>query len=118
MDYVIIPLENNKQLVICLSHIDIALLVKPIEDDLKNSNTQEIIIDKFLFTGNTNNRFLSCRLYKDKLVLGPMKNIRGETSIKQKTSEWLYQHFKYVEQTNLSEELKQKIKNYATKKLL
>lgn len=113
-EYTFIDIDEKDydRYVLCLSYDSIYLVIKEIEEKLKNdSDSKRFLFDQLFLTGNTSNRFLSCVFSNGKLDYSSARIVDPPDYYRQETVEWLHDNYEYVNNSILSEELRYKIKN-------
>lgn len=83
-----------------------------IEESLNMLNTSgKILIDQLFITGNSPNRFISCEFKDRKLDFQTAYIVNPTEIFRKKTVDWLHNHYIYVENSILTEEERQKIRD-------
>lgn len=104
-------------MVLCLSSESLLTYIKRVENELnKNSaddgNTNEkILIDQLFITGDGANRFMSCELINGKIELKTAKIVNPDEYPRKEITNWFHDNYCYVEQSILTEDQRQKIKD-------
>lgn len=112
-EYIIIKtnVEGYDRFVLCLSFESLWTYIKKIEDSLAENNTTErILFDQLLITGNGTNRFMSCDFSEGKLDFRTARTVKPADYFRKETVDWLCNNYYYVENSILTEEQRQKIK--------
>ncbi len=112
-EYIILKtnVEGYDRLVICLSFESLLSYINKIENALaKDRKEERILIDQLLLTGNSSNRFMSFRFSKGKLDFSTAQNVNPGDYYRRETVEWLHDNYSYVENSILTEEQRNKIK--------
>lgn len=113
-DYAIIKtgVEGYDRLVLCLSFESLFTYINKIEETLAQERTKErILFDQLFLTGDGYNRFLSCEFSDGKLNFGTAQIVTPTDYYKRETIKWLHDNYSYVENSILTDEQRQKIKN-------
>lgn len=113
-EYIIINtnVEGYDRFVLCLSFESLWTYIKKIEDALaKNNTTERVLFDQLLITGNGSNRFMSCDFSEGKLDFRTAHIVMPTDYFRKETVDWLYNNYYYVENSILTEEQRQKIKD-------
>jgi len=113
-EYIILQtnVPEYDRFVICLSCESLFSYIEKIEEELSlDGKDERILIDQLFLTGNGANRFLSCEFSKGKMDFEKAKNIAPEQCFRKETINWLHDHYSYVENSILTEEQKQKIRD-------
>lgn len=104
--------EGYDRLVLCLSYDSLLSYINMIEDSLALDRKEErILIDQLFITGNGTNRFMSCEFSKGKIDFKTAKVVNPDECFRKETVDWLHENYSYVENSILTKEQKQKIKN-------
>lgn len=77
-------------------------------------NSGKIIIDQLLLTGNNKNRFITCDFECGKLKLDTCHIVSPPIVLREITTKWLQSNFKYVENSILTYNQRNQIKNGLT----
>ncbi len=112
-EYIIIKtnVEDYDRFILCLSFESLLTYIKKIEDALaKNNASERILFDQLLITGNSANRFMSCNFSEGKLDFRTVHTVKPADYFRKETVEWLHNNYCYVENSILTEEQRQKIK--------
>lgn len=89
-----------------LDHLD------SIEESLNKLNTSgKILIDQLFLTGDGANRFISCEFKDGKLDFRTACIVKPADFFREKTVDWLHNHYSYVENSILTESQRQKIRD-------
>lgn len=113
-EYVIFntDIEGYDRLILCLTFESLLSYIKKIEDVLTEGNVEgKILIDQLLVTGDNSNRFVSCFFSKGKLSFETAQIVKPAEHYRRKAVEWLHNNYSYVENSILTEEQRQKIKD-------
>lgn len=104
--------DDYDKLLIWLSSDSLVDHLRDIEKALNKTHlTGKILIDLLYITGNTENRFMSCTFKDDTLDLKTAQVASPAPYFRKKTIQWLHDHYEFVEQSILTENQRQKIKN-------
>lgn len=112
-EYVIIKvnIEGYDRFVLCLSFDSLFTYIEKIEDALAKNNTSEkILFDQLLITGNSANRFMSCDFLEGKLDFRTAHAVKPNDYFRKETVGWLHKNYCYVENSILTKEQREKIK--------
>lgn len=112
-EYVIIKanIEGYDRFVLCLSFDSLFTYIEKIEDVLAKNNTSEkILFDQLLITGNSANRFMSCDFLEGKLDFRTAHAVKPNDYFRKETVGWLHKNYCYVENSILTKEQREKIK--------
>lgn len=112
-DYIMF--KTNRQdydtLILCLSTESLMAYLPKIEAVLAESKTtKRVLIDQLLIVGNGHNRFIGCDFSQDKLNLGTAQIVKPTDFFRKEALRLLHTNYSYVENSILTEEQKQKIK--------
>ncbi len=113
-EYIIIQTntEDYDRLVLCLTCESLLTYIEKIEATLAKSHTEgKILIDQLLITGDGLNRFISCIFSKGRLNFKTTQTVEPSDCFKKETIKWLHNNYSYVENSILTEEQRQKIKD-------
>ncbi|NMA74721.1 MAG: hypothetical protein GX963_11285 [Bacteroidales bacterium] len=100
------------RLVLCLSFESLSSYIRQIEIVLAEEKKEErILIDQLLITGNGTNRFMSCEFSNGRLDYKTAQIVTPTEFFRKETVEWLHDNYSYVENSILTEEQRQKIKD-------
>ncbi len=117
-NFAIIILENQEYDCLLIFHdyegflASLNKLEKKLKKYLKTKHyAYKVIIDLVFVTGNSDNRFLSCYYLNGKFDFSLTKNVVPGVGIRQLVSNWLCDHYKYVENSALSTKIRNCIKN-------
>lgn len=98
--------------VLCLSFESLLSYIRKIESVLsKEAREERILIDQLLITGNGSNRFLSCVFSNGRLDFRTAQIVTPSKFFRKETVEWLHDNYSYVENSILTEEQRQMIKD-------
>lgn len=104
--------EGYDRLVLCLSLENLLSYISEIEDALALDKKEErILIDQLLITGNGTNRFMSCEFSNGRIDFKTAKIVVPDEYYRKETIDWLHDNYSYVENSILTEEQRQKIRN-------
>jgi hypothetical protein len=104
--------DGYDRLVLCLSFESLLSYIRIIETVLaKEARTERILIDQLLITGNGANRFMSCEFSNGRFDFKTAKTVTPADSFRRESIEWLHDNYSYVENSILSEEQRQNIKD-------
>ena len=70
-----------------------------------------MLIDQLLITGNNSNRFLKCHFISGKLDLNTAQIVTPSDYIKKEVVKWLHNNYHCVNNSILTDEQRQKIKD-------
>lgn len=105
-------IEGYDRLVICLTFESLLTYIKKLEHSLSKAKTDEtILIDQLLTTGDGANRFMSCLFKNGKLDFKTAHTVIPSEYYREKTVEFLHDNYCYVENSILTEEQRQRIKD-------
>lgn len=113
-EYVVLPANGKEydRLVLCLSFKSLLSYIRKIEDTLAlDAKEERILIDQLLVTGNGTNRFLSCEFANGKIDFATARIVVPDEYYRKEAIVWLHDHYSYVENSILTEEQRQKIRN-------
>lgn len=113
-EYVILRTNGEKydRLVLCLSCESLLSYISKIEDALDLDGKEgKVLIDQLLLTGNGTNRFLSCEFSNGKIDFATAQIVVPDEYYRKETIVWLHDNYSYVENSILTEEQRQKIRN-------
>lgn len=113
-EYIILKanVEGYDRLVLCLSFESLLSYINKIEDALSLDKKEErILIDQLLITGNGTNRFMSCEFSNGKIDFKTAQIVNPDEYYRKETVDWLHDNYSYVENSILTDEQRQKIKN-------
>ena len=114
IEYIILDTsaEGYDRLVLCLSFESLLSYINKIEDALALDGKEEkILIDQLLITGNGTNRFMSCEFSNGRINFKTAKTVEPDKCFREETLDWLHDNYSYVENSILTDEQRQKIKN-------
>ena len=104
--------EDYSRMVICLSSESLLEYIKKIEQTLAEDNFDgKVLIDQLLITGNGTNRFMSVSFSHGKFDMKTAQTVNPSEHYRKATAEWLHNNYRYAENSILTAEQKQKIKN-------
>lgn len=104
--------EDYKRLVLCFSSESLLTYIKKIEQTLAEDNLDgKVLIDQLFITGNGNNRFISVSFSHGKIDLRKVQIVNPPDHYRKATVEWLHDNYRYAENSILTAEQRQKIKN-------
>lgn len=111
--YIIIKttMKDYDRLVLCLTFESFLSYVSKLEDSLgQDSKEERVLIDQLLLTGNGQNRFMSLKFVHGKLDFKSAKIVSPCEYYRQETVNWLHNNYVYIENSILTDEQRQKIK--------
>lgn len=83
-----------------------------IKEYLKNRNfCGKIVVDQLFLTGNSNNRFACCEYFEGNLQFDDIRPVQPADFFREKSVRFLHENYAYVENSILTEEQKEKIKD-------
>lgn len=98
--------------VLCLTFESILSYIGKIESALaEETRNERILIDQLLITGNGTNRFVSCKFSNGRLDPETAQIVTPAESFRRETIEWLHNNYSFIENSILTEEQRQKIKD-------
>lgn len=104
--------EDYNRLVLCLSSESLLAYIEKIEQTLAEDNLNEkVLIDQLMITGNGSNRFMSVSFSHGKFDLKTAQTVNPAEHYKKATVEWLHDNYCYAENSILTANQKQKIKD-------
>lgn len=104
--------EDYKRLVLCLSSESLLAYIEKIEQKLAEDKLDgKVLIDQLMITGNGNNRFISVSFSHGKIDLKTAQTVNPTDHYRKATVEWLHDNYHYVENSILTADQKQKIKD-------
>lgn len=104
--------DGYDRYVLCLSFESLLSYIRKIEIVLAEGKREEkILIDQLLITGNGTNRFMSCVFSDGHLDFRTAQIVTPSDFFRKETVEWLHDNYSYVENSILTEEQRQKIKD-------
>lgn len=104
--------DGYDRYVLCLSFESLLSYIRKIEIVLAEGKREEkILIDQLLITGNGTNRFMSCVFSDGRLDFRTAQIVIPSDFFRKETVEWLHDNYSYVENSILTEEQRQKIKD-------
>lgn len=104
--------DGYDRYVLCLSFESLLSYIRKIEIVLAEGKREEkILIDQLLITGNGKNRFMSCVFSDGRLDFRTAQIVTPSDFFRKETVEWLHDNYSYVENSILTEEQRQKIKD-------
>ena len=104
--------DGYDRYVLCLSFESLLSYIRKIEIVLAEGKREEkILIDQLLITGNGTNRFMSCVFSDGRLDFRTVQIVIPSEFFRKETVEWLHDNYSYVENSILTEEQRQKIKD-------
>lgn len=113
-EYVVLQTNGKEydRLILCLSSESLLSYIGKIEDALAlDAKEERILIDQLLLTGNGTNRFLSCEFANRKIDFATARTVVPNEYYRIRTITWLHDHDSYVDNSILTEEQRQKIRN-------
>lgn len=104
--------EDYSRMVICLSSESLLTYIDMIEQALAEDDLDgRVLIDQLLLTGNGTNRFMSVSFSHGKFDLKTAQVANPPEHYRKATAEWLHNNYCYAENSILTAEQKQKIKD-------
>lgn len=104
--------DGYDRYVLCLSFESLLSYIRKIEIVLAEGKREEkILIDQLLITGNGTNRFMSCIFSDGRLDFRTAQIVIPSEFFRKETVERLHDNYSYVENSILTEEQRQKIKD-------
>lgn len=104
--------DGYDRYVLCLSFESLLYYIRKIEIVLAEGKREEkILIDQLLITGNGTNRFMSCVFSDGRLDFRTAQIVIPSDFFRKETVKWLHDNYSYVENSILTEEQRQKIKD-------
>lgn len=104
--------DGYDRLVLCLSFESLLSYIRKIEAVLaKETRKERILIDQLLIAGNGTNRFMSCEFSNGRLDFKTAQIVTPAEFFRRETVEWLHNNYSYVENSILTVEQRQKIKD-------
>lgn len=104
--------DGYDRYILCLSFESLLSYIRKIEIVLAEGKREEkILIDQLLITGNGTNRFMSCVFSDGRLDFRTAQIVIPSEFFRKETVEWLHENYSYVENSILTEEQRQKIKD-------
>ena len=104
--------DGYDRYVLCLSFESLLSYIRKIEIVLAEGKREEkILIDQLLITGNGTNRFMNCIFSDGRLDFRTAQIVIQSEFFRKETVEWLHDNYSYVENSILTEEQRQKIKD-------
>lgn len=104
--------DDYDRLVLCLSSESLLEYIEKIEQTLAEDNLNgKVLIDQLMITGNGNNRFISVSFSHGKIDLKTAQTVNPTDHYRKATVEWLHDNYHYVENSILTADQKQKIKD-------
>ena len=98
--------------VLCLTCESLLPYIQKIESALAEKIIEgKILIDQLLITGNGANRFVSCKFSDGRLDPEIARVVTPTEYYRKETVEWLHNNYSFVENSILTEEQRQKIKD-------
>lgn len=113
-EYVVLQTNREEygRLVLCLSSESLLSYIGKIENALAlDGKDGRVLIDQLFVNGNGTNRFLSCELSNGKMDFATARIVVPDEYYRKETIAWLHDHDSYVENSILTEEQRQKVKN-------
>ena len=113
-EYVIIKTnaEGYDRMVLCFSSESLMTYIRKIEQTLAEDNSDgKVLIDQLLITGNGTNRFVSVSFSHGKFDMKTAQTVNPPERCRKETIEWLHDNYCYAENSILTAEQKQKIKD-------
>ena len=113
-EYIILKanVEGYDRLVLCLSFESLLSYIDKIEYALSlDKKEKRILIDQLFITGNGTNRFMSCEFSNGKIDFKTAQIVDPDEYYRKETADWLHDNYSYVENSILTDEQRQKIKN-------
>lgn len=104
--------DDYDKYVLCLSFESLLSYIRKIEAELAEEMIEgKILIDLLLVTGNGTNRFVSCVFTNGHIDFKTTQNVTPAKFFRKETVKWLHDNYAYVENSILTEEQWQKIKD-------
>ena len=104
--------DGYDRLVLCLSFESLLSYVRKIEAVLAvETKDERTLIDQLLIPGNGTNRFMSCKFSNGRLDYQTAQIVTPAEFFRKETVEWLHDNYSYVENSILTEDQRQKIKD-------
>lgn len=104
--------EGYGRLILCLSFESLLTYINNIEHVLVQDGVNEkVLIDQLLITGDGANRFMSSDFTQGKLDFRTAQIVQPAEYFRRKTNEWLHDNYSLVENSILTEQQRQKIKD-------
>lgn len=104
--------EDYDRLVLCLSSESLLAYIEKIEQTLAEDNLDgKVLVDQLLLTGNGTNRFISVFFSHGKFDLRTAQTVNPTDHYRKATVEWLHDNYHYAENSILTADQKQKIKD-------
>lgn len=104
-------IDSCAYFVVSLTYEGILDYIEEIESKIEyEENIRIILIDQLLTTGNNKNRFISCECKEGKIRLFTAKNVIGIEKIRKLSSQILRDNYKIIENSILTRNQKQSIK--------
>ena len=104
--------EDYSRMVLCLSSESLLPYIDKIEQALAEDNSDgNILIDQLLLTGNGVNRFMSVSFSHGKFDMKTAQTVNPSEYYRKAATEWLHDNYRYTENSILTAEQKQKIKD-------
>ena len=104
--------EGYGSLILCLSFESLLTYINNIEHVLVQDGVNEkVLIDQLLITGDGANRFMSSDFTQGKLDFRTAQIVQPAEYFRRKTNEWLHDNYSLVENSILTEQQRQKIKD-------
>lgn len=113
-EYIILDanVDGYDKYVLCLTFESLLSYIRKIEAELAGKAREgRILIDQLLITGNGVNRFMSCVLSNGQLDFKTAQNVTPAKFFRKETVKWLHNSYSYIENSILTEEQRQKIKD-------
>lgn len=104
--------EDYSGMVICLSSESLLTYIEKIEQTLAKDNSDgKVLIDQLLITGNGTNRFISVSFAHEKFDMKTAQTVNPPEHYRKETVKWLHDNYRCTENSILTAEQKQKIKD-------
>lgn len=113
-EYVVLQTNRKEygRLVLCLSSESLLSYMDKIEDALAlDGKKEKVLIDQLFVTGNGANRFLGCEFANGKIDFATAQIVVPDESYRKEAIAWLHNNYSYVENSILTEEQRQSVKN-------
>ena len=104
--------ECYDRFVLCLSFESLFTYINKIENVLASDRGEKrVLIDQLFITGNGYNRFMSCKFSQGKINFKTAHIVNPAEYYRKETVKWLHDNYSYVENSILTEEQRNNIKN-------
>jgi hypothetical protein len=103
--------DGYDRFLLCLSFESFFEQIKGIEEMASMRDLSgKILIDQLFITGNGQNRFLSCNYKNGKIDFGTAQIVNPSIDFRKETVDWLHSNYDYVENSILTEDQREKVK--------